>query len=360
MLLALLEQLHSWCPQAEFLVTANNPVWVHSALASATHVVSLDVPNLLRAILACDVVILGGGTHFHNLNKNPRYFWLLLRYLMIFLFARIGGKRVYLVGIGIGPLETEWARFLTISILRLADFVLVRDTRSHCTALSLGCERAYLGFDLSCLLVGSVSVVANESSRKVLGISVLPAYEIYYHDPVSDLRLVDAVASAALVWLNKGPEYCVRLIEFKGRTKETDFGVTTELRQRLSSYDARIEHSPHRDNPRDMLRVIGECDALIAMRYHACLFSYLASVPAIFIEYHRKNASLAEDVLLPPKSLISLQAVTAGTLADRMEDLLQSPDSFLARTPVDEVRSRLEQSLACLKGGLGSLATECR
>ena len=82
--------------------------------------------EILKAILNCDVLISGGGSLLQNKTSN----FSLLYYLFIILLAKICAKKVIIFAQGIEPIIGKNYEFITKSILKLVDFITVRDEKS--------------------------------------------------------------------------------------------------------------------------------------------------------------------------------------------------------------------------------------
>jgi len=347
MLVALVRKLRAWFPSCKLRVTTNHPDLLPPEVVQASvESVSLSIHALIQGIHKSEAVVLGGGTHFHDLGSKPRYFWLLLRFAVLFAYARLTVKKVVLVGIGIGPLRTWWSRCLVALILGCSHVVMVRDPDSLQLARKLGKSMSLLGFDLAVLLEsGDNAGRISEYESPILGINLLPAFDIYYHAAQRDQELVEALSEALEGALSGSNRWRIRLIEFKGSMAEGDTTMMGALWEALVHRQVSVEKPVFEKDPERMLEIVKGCDAMITMRYHACLFSFLAEVPSIWIDYHPKNASLAHDVHLPPKALVPLE-VASDEIADRLLDLLAKPESFVAESPVHNPSTRLHKALA--------------
>ena len=82
--------------------------------------------EILKAILNCNILISGGGSLLQNKTSN----FSLLYYLFIILLAKICTKKVIIFAQGIEPIIGKNYEFITKTILKLADFITVRDEKS--------------------------------------------------------------------------------------------------------------------------------------------------------------------------------------------------------------------------------------
>jgi polysaccharide pyruvyl transferase WcaK-like protein len=84
--------------------------------------------QLTKAILRSDVVIYGGGTFLFD--NAPRSYKNLLGVLRVTAICRLLAKRLCLIGIGIGELDTVLGRQITKIILKSAHLITVREKES--------------------------------------------------------------------------------------------------------------------------------------------------------------------------------------------------------------------------------------
>lgn len=85
-----------------------------------------NIFDILKAIISCDVLISGGGSLLQNKTSNFSLFY----YLLIILFAKLFFKKVVIFAQGIEPINGKFPTFVTKNILKLVDFVSVRDKKS--------------------------------------------------------------------------------------------------------------------------------------------------------------------------------------------------------------------------------------
>lgn len=84
------------------------------------------IPQILKAIINCDVLISGGGSLLQNKTSNFSLFY----YLTIIILAKLLFKKVIIFAQGIEPIRGNIQTFITKNILKTADFISVRDNNS--------------------------------------------------------------------------------------------------------------------------------------------------------------------------------------------------------------------------------------
>jgi polysaccharide pyruvyl transferase WcaK-like protein len=346
MLYALLRELHVRFPRSTFTVPTRAPVTIPEGLDEFVSLTELKPWTVLREIMRSSVFVIGGGTHFPiERGFLIKRLAVLTGLLTMITWAKVFGNRICLIGIGVEPAQTIWGKSLSKCILRLADFISVRDTATFELVKSMGFERkSVLSFDLSALLVGSpvssphsdcqIRVLTDkECSPTKIGVSILPFFEIYTGDKDRDKLLVHRVAEALNKWLEKDTKNTVCLFTVKGSSKQDDVLITDLLRANLRP-PGRVRLVPYNSDPREVLYHVGRCDAFIGMRYHSCVFAYLSRLPLLIINYFNKCQALGEDIKLPHDALITPDEVLEGVLDEKLTELYTRPNHFIAELPI--------------------------
>ena len=351
MLYALLQELHTLAPDAEFSVLSAVPVEIPPQAEGKTRFVKHSPILICLEILKSSAFVIGGGTHLFDYGNKIRTLKIQLRILILVLFSKVLRKKVYLLNNGIGPVSTTWGRLLVRLICRLADHISVRDRASYRLLTSWGfTDKVSLAFDLSALIEPLDKTTNNlqEDDKAILGISVTPIFEIYYNSPERDYLLVSEIAKAINEQIKRNPQWRVYLFVFKGETKDHDGGITRLLHQQLQPPEC-VKLIPYNPDPRKMLAFVGQCSVFIGMRYHSCLFAYLNKLPMLVIDYHPKCRALAEEIGLPKQAIISLYEILNGQFGERLENLLKSPRNFCASLPVELARKRAREGIKGVK-----------
>ena len=344
MIYAILQELGT-ATSASFMVLSLAPIVIPRPVQGRVSFIRPSVPAVLRAIVSSSAFIVGGGTHIFDYGRKGRAAVILLRILLLALFSRMLGKRVYLVGNGVGPLATWWGRLLASTIFLLAGRASVRERRSYELLEGWGFSKKTVpAFDPSAALEPSADVEPDDSDKVILGVSLCPVYEIYYNDRERDGRLLEAVAGAVNVWLAASPAHEARLFVFKGETKDDDVLLTERLLGRLAPVE-RVRLVPYDPDPARTLARVARCRAFVGMRYHACLFAFLGGVPQIIIDYHPKCRALAEEIGMRKPAVLSLDDVLGGRLGGRLDDMMKAPDDFLAAMPLELARQRAVEGI---------------
>jgi polysaccharide pyruvyl transferase CsaB len=344
MLYAILQELCA-VTSARFTVLSLSSVVIPRLAQGRVRFVRPSLFSALRGISWSSAFVVGGGTHIFDYGRKGRAVMILSRILFLALFSKLLGKKVYLLGNGIGPLETSWGRLLASAIFLLANRISVRDRQSYRVLEGLGFSgKTVLAFDPSARLEPSRDAEPVDKDVTVLGVSLCPVYEIYYNDREKDSRLLEAVAGAVNGWLAESPRHEVWLFVFKGKSKDDDVVLTEGLMGRLQPQE-QVRCIAYDADPAVTRARVARCHAFVGMRYHSCLFAHLGGVPLLVVDYHPKCRALADEIGLKEAAVISLEDVIGGGFAARLGMMLGSPEGFLAVMPLEMARERAVEGI---------------
>jgi polysaccharide pyruvyl transferase WcaK-like protein len=366
MLYALLRELHVRFPLATFIVPARAPCTIPEEVKELVKFVELRPWRMLHEIMKSSVLVMGGGTHIYDQGNLLGRLAVLTGWLASLTFAKISGAQVWLIGIGIEPVQTKWGVFFAKSLLGLADFVSARDSTSFQIVQRIGFKRKTIqSFDLTALLLDFVASSPQQESygkiqsnklakSKTLGLAVLPYFEIYTGDKIKDKFFEQQIAESLNKWLEKDNKNTVCLFITKGASKDHDVLLTNLLCASLTPQE-RVRLIPYDSDPLQTLTKIGQCDAFIGMRFHSCVFAYLSHVPLLMINYFHKCQALANDIKLPRSALITPDEIMNGLLEERLTLLDMCPGSFIAERPPTEAKKMADKNFPGVLGILADL-----
>ena len=297
-----------------------------------------------RQMLRHDVLLFGGGGLLQD--ASPRSQDYLVRLAHVARIVKLMRRKVVMLGIGVGPLTTDRGRAAARSLLRLSDFVTVRDEESRALAAELARDAPVeVTGDLAFLLPAYAEKIEPceppKDGRKTLGVSLLPYAGSLGQDRGEDARAVAAVAEVLDDILARNPDWRVTLFEFFSGSK--DYGDRTVLRplQERLAFPDRVSYRPYAG---DFLSVFSEmrtCQAFLGMRFHSCLLSHLAGVPCLMVAYHPKCENLAARLQMSADAVVPLPVLhDAAMLRPRVEALLSDGAKFRPRIAVDALAAQ--------------------
>lgn len=305
-LAAMLADLRSLDGDLAFTVAGGDP-----ARLAADHgvrgIASPDIPALVDAVRASDLVILGGGGLFQDYWEVSSETFLtaaqggLFEYLAVPVLAGLLGRPLVIYAVGVGPLATDQGRRLTRTAFGLSRAATVRDPASLELLRELGLPgpggpkivlAADPAFDLA-------PASGSEVDRLLAGWGVKPG------EPLLGVALRHwEFGSARAGWegeVARGLD--LYLEDFDGRLlflpfqaggpgpNENDPAVHRRVREALAARE-RAVFVEQALRPAELAGVFGRCRLVLAMRFHAALFALNAGAPAVALAYDPKVSSL--------------------------------------------------------------------
>lgn len=348
MIYVLLRELHILYPPATFAILSQTAITVPPETKNLVKFVRLTPQTVFREIMRSSIIILGGGTHFHDHGIKIKLLKSQLKSFIVYILSKLFCKRIYLLGIGVEPLSTIWSRFLIKQTCRLADFISVRDRLSYGILEGMGFKnKVTLSFDLAALLqplVTSNKSLDKKINIKVLGISILPFFEIYHSDKEKDILFVHEIAKGLNQWLKRDRQSLIYLFVFKGKSIADDVLITEMLQKQLNPAE-RVKLIPYNPDPVETMSKVAQCHAFVGMRYHSCLFAYLTNTPLLVINYFQKCQALAEDIGLSQHAVISLEEILNGEFENYLKKLQEHPGNFVATLPIEKAKQMAKKGL---------------
>src|SRR5215813_2236409 len=265
----------------------------------------------LQQLEKADIVLsIAGGDSFSDIYGLARLLYVALPQIL----AIVMGRRLILLPQTIGPFKRTFSRMVARSILRGADRVYARDSRSLAVAAALcgdapsdhKCDFCYdVGFVVDAVTparVEDLPVPAN-SGAPMLGLNVsgLLFRGGYTHNNMFGLQtdykplvyeLIDFLirqkgASVLLVPHVFGP----------AADSESDSVVCRQIWEELKEkYGMRLSVLRGTYDQSELKYVIGQCDFFVGSRMHACIAAVSQGVPAVSIAYSDKFKGVMEKI----------------------------------------------------------------
>ena len=219
----------------------------------------------------CQVVVGCGG----SLLQDVTSFRSLVFYCMLIWLAKRMGKKVALLGQGLGPLKRSISRKLAKHTLNACDLVTFRERVSFETARKLGVHEEI------CSVTADLTFVwddlPNRELKAELGVNLRPVKERWR---------IDALARAIENALKEGNR--ILLLPLQPKSDELALKPLASLsRAGWWSYETWF----------DGLRGIASVGLIIAMRLHALIAACLLGIPFVGLNYDPKVANILSGVI---------------------------------------------------------------
>jgi polysaccharide pyruvyl transferase WcaK-like protein len=265
-----------------------------------TPVQSRSIKGVIKTIISSDMVILGGGTIFHDAypaDRHGRYRKILILLASIFVLARFLGKKVYLLGVGVGPLRRPLTKFLTTLVKWSAHGISVRDESSSIDLARLPGEDAktVVANDLSYL--ASYICLSNVSvDELVVGISIVPP-EVVGDASEGTVNMTYDTIVDTIVEYNRLSSKPVHIQLFCANIgTDSDIGTADKVARRCSKEGLSVTTTVFTGDPGKFAGQLSRCHAIISARYHVCLVADTLKRPLLWLGYQRKVLDAAHQL----------------------------------------------------------------
>jgi polysaccharide pyruvyl transferase CsaB len=236
-----------------------------------------DLVKIAKEIRNSNALIIGGGGLFHDYFKAAPYA------IGEILFARMSGKPVIILAVGVGPYKTKLARLMGKIILNQVELITVRDEVSRQWLIKMGVKRppVHLTYDPVISLEPQVKhsqIDLGEKKCPWFGMSIRPwPYDQEYVDKM--VQIADHVVSkyeaqVVFIPMHYGPD----------NTLSHDIKNKMKLKKSAKVLDDRFTIY-------ELMDVMGKMDIVIGMRLHSLIIASKMNVPVVGLIYDPKVES---------------------------------------------------------------------
>lgn len=261
--------------------------------------------EIVEAIKQADVIVGGGGSMLQNVTSNRS----LMYYLMLIFISKCFGKKVLLLGNGIGPIQGNFWKWLTALFLKGIEHVVVRDEESYEALQQMGVTKnVKLGSDL----VFTYETLSKEvRNPKKITINLRPwkneeafisVFETFIHE------LLDQGYEVVLVPLQKG----------------FDDRVLGVLKDRVNREGlALLPCEP----VEQIIASIASSKVFIGMRLHSLILSALVETPFVGVSYDPKVNAFTSA--MKQAHIENLDQLTVAALKEQFQKVIDQEESYL-------------------------------
>jgi len=275
--------------------------------------------RLIIKIFQSDYIVFGGGSLLQDVTSSKS----LLYYLGIIFWGKICNKPVALIGNGFGPVNKPINKFLVHHILNCVNYITVRDKESFDGLKRIGVKtKVIVSSDITFSISDWENIDDTDFLKRdnLVGISIRP-----WND--KDNYILE-IAKFADYIIDKGYEVVFIPMQYPA---DKDISLYVMEKMKGKAFVLENEYTP-----RELIKFISNLYALVGMRLHSLIFSTIALVPSIGIEYDPKIKSFAKEA----------EIINSGKIEHiKCEDLITSFNEI--ENNYLEKSKKLDESLKC-------------
>jgi polysaccharide pyruvyl transferase CsaB len=281
-----------------------------------------DLPAIVEAVAAADLLLLGGGGLFQDYDvfdarSLARFPAANVSQFAQFLFlADELGVDTAVLAQGVGPLRGDEARAVAAEVFQRAGTSSVRDEESALLLRAIAVERPVA---IAPDPAWTLRTTPIEPASRYPALAGRPVMALVLRDWPFDRRWEDAFVAAYDDALPRDWG-CLWLDFSRAPDAVLERPLYDEIAPRLAARLPRLTHVVW-DGMRlqDAAALIAGSDALIAMRLHGVLLGHLAALPVVALEYDGKVKALGDALGVPAALRMPLEEI-----AERLPDALRA------------------------------------
>ena len=266
----------------------------------------------IHALKKADLVILGGGGLFTDEKWQAIWIW----YVQAWWFW-IFRKKLVCLGQSVGPLKSNWSRYIARKVFSRALMVSVRDKESASLLKEIGIANARVLSDPAFALAYEHETARNIQAQIVLSLRDWPAGK--GQDVLPDIaRTID--------WLWQDHHLKTVFVPFQDRVNDDIL-----LYERLSVLVKVPEQLQLKrgDDYKQAMEIIGRSKLVLGMRLHSLIFAVLENRPFVAISYSTKVKNMMSEIKMADYCLDYPEADFAKLKSKLEKTLIQ--ESLISR-----------------------------
>lgn len=269
-----------------------------------------EMKDVQAEIAKCDALVFPGGSIFQDVTSvgSAMYYANLVKR------AKVAGKKIILLGQGIGPLNTLIGRTVSVQAFNTADVVAVRDPASLNALRKLGVKtRVELTADPALLLAEPAAspdqVAFGVGSMRTIGLAPRP-----WGKNKETVQLFAEMARL-LFKMNFMPMFI-----------QMDLNLDGPLIAAIAAQvGGKVPDLMRLNHPVDIQQRMMRMDAVIAMRLHAGILATTVGVPAFMLSYDPKVSAFAKLMQMHEAPMV--ESMNAQRLFDQFERFLKDREA---------------------------------
>lgn len=229
--------------------------------------------DILKAILSNDILISGGGSLLQNKTSN----FSLIYYLFIIFLAKFFNKKVIIFAQGIEPIKGKFFEFLTKNILKITNFITVRDKKSQILLNSWNIKSELVS-DPAYSLVENIKINQNKKGLVVQ----LRSFQGIDEKFISDLAEIIS-------------KYYKGEIKVLSLQNDYDKNICLNFIEKLKQHNTKASFIPYK-GIKETIDIINNTEYIISTRLHGLIVSNALEVKSFGLIYDEKIKTLCEEL----------------------------------------------------------------
>jgi len=310
-------------PQVKITVLSHNPLQT-SQTYKVRAINRLHLIKIIRCLRNVNLFISGGGGLLQDSTGKG---WSILYYLGLILITKIVKVPVMIYAQGIGPINKKINKLLIKWILNKVNLITVRDTHSKKILNNLGVSgpSIYVNSDPVFLLKRKninhiidnypcVQKLINPDNRLLIGVSIRE-----YKSNGSDSKSIFAQAADYLI-----ENYQAKIIFLPFQFDE-DVHISEEI---LSLMKNQADVLKVKLEPEELLSLLTRLSLVVGVRLHSIIFSSMANIPFIALNYDPKVKYFVEDLGLSELLLEIDEDISLKNFQKKIEYIRKNNDKI--------------------------------
>ena len=299
--------------------------------------------RVLKVLRRSDALVSGGGSLLQDFTSTKS----LLYYLFIIRAAKCMGKKVMIYANGIGPVQKRANRRRVRRVVDRADVITLRDPASLEELRAMGVNRSDMRVTADPVFTMSCSLT-EEQRRELLdshGIAPGPFVAVSIREWPGMGDFCQSIASIC----DKIYEESGRAIVFISMQSDKDVPISRKVQSMMKSPSHILTG---RFTAEELMGIMAQADAVLAMRLHALIFAARMNVPFAGLVYDPKVSAYTDALSMP--SAGDVQGFDADSALQTITQVLEQRDEFakILKLKTSELEKAAMQDPALLRAML--------
>lgn len=273
--------------------------------------------GVTRALLWASAFVVCGGTMFHDSFGDARhraYRRNLAAIAGLCAAARAMGRKVLLLGIGMGPFHRRSTKATARLAIASASEIRVRDRSSFKDVEALGDPEAKLslGSDLAFGVMARLPAPASQDPPALV-LSPVPPALVSTATPSEAHAFLPTLLDALRSFLEAHADWRITVLAAAVGEVDDDRDVASRFSATLGeAFPGRVAFMPFDGDPFRVLGQLAGARAVMASRYHVATAAELAGVPTLWMPYQRKVQDSAAEMGVEDSRIVALSPAGAA------------------------------------------------